>query len=124
MKNFLFFFSFLLSAQQPICHITDFIQTSAPILVRSISLGAYSTNVERCTFWFNSPSPTQIQHACYEPGNPIPVDNSIKNLTNAKAATGSWNFQDGNIDWLIKAGEYHFVGRGSDGIEVKEDGTF
>lgn len=129
MRKFFIFFPILLWAQTPpqICQIKDFHPTAPPgtYKVLSISLGTYGVDVERCTFWFNSPTPGLTQLACYDPNDPLnpnPVRNEIASIKNG--GEDYWSFGDGSMTWIITPGRFHLAGAGSDQLETKLDGTF
>jgi hypothetical protein len=117
-KFFIFFLGSILTAQNPVCRYTDFTPT-----IKGISFGPASSGSERCFFWLNSPSAQQVQIACYAPNDPIPIHNEINRIS-PNGVEGTWVFPDGAVSWLIKPNEFHFVGAGSDHIEILKDGTF
>jgi len=120
MKKFFIFFTFsLFGFQNPICRYTDFTP-----LIKGISFGPASLANERCFFWLNSPALGQVQIACYQPNDNVPIHNEVNRILPA-GTEGTWVFPIGAVSWLIKPNEFHFVGTSAiDHIEVKKDGTF
>jgi hypothetical protein len=116
MKKFLFFFCIGLSAQQPICRIIDYSN-----FVKMISFGPALPTSERCGFWINSPTPGQIQIACY--ANSQVVKNEVAQIL-PKGINGGYTFPDGVMQWIIEPGKIHMSGAGSDGAAIEKDETF